>query len=760
MPYTIQPDGQYAFYMADSFADRIASGDLDLSSGTGNMVFINMLLEATHPRWRHRTAYQEGDRVSPTPLKDIGIRYTCIQSGVSASLEPHWPIEPGATVEDGTAVWKFDAGKMSGYTKIDIPSYFELPSQDGYEKGGKTVTVRNDGTPESPSIVVEPVTWSDLNVADANYAFVTDPDGNVVGYVELGAPGQPMELYTCDLTIEVADNYALLVKQIDRCRVKRTTLNPSPFLGNTMSRYCFPQQNKHHYKGDQPELGVWNPDHPVTQPNCMCTFVDTGPPVIVDGPDQITQTGYYEYTAKCGPQPHSWELTGPEGIDISQWIQMVDQYYVKESDLMDPDTPEHVCVIYADDPQHVEFTLTVRDGDGAQDSLTVNVAGTGYLILTAGMYFPGQYVEAALIWDVAAGQKAEVTTFNPVLTSDPEYLAWLDTVSQVESQPLWDMEECESPLIECPGIPFDYWYPGMPGLPYSQTIAIELDSECSELQGYSVCTESAAEEEAYGRSKYVTRKTVDAVVYGSRYVRASTTFFASHRLLAQNMPVEATWLANREYQYHNEFAQDWSDSGDPVNGAEESLYERWWFDTPLGTVELPYYSYYEIGYMALADWDYDCYGTTHSSGVDKSDIRLHSASIFTTQILFQCFVTIFRQHSLHRPCGRDAVNKLTGSYGVHSEYGECLVDEEYPTYEAICLNQATFSAERFIDVLAACQTGDSSNIDPRAMTHDPVLGAAIAGLLDYLIGQAVARGYDDSNQLATLPISLSAQITV
>jgi len=363
----------FPFYVAAEFGSRASMDPLELVQGNNYVTLTTKYLPPSYDPWRRNHAYSEGDKVSG--FTDNGHHYTCIQGGTSGHLPPDFPTEKGAQFEDGSVVWKESGGAMAGYTNIAFPSNYELPDGDGYTKGGQEApagSTVNEGTLDEPLITMEPVTFSDINVENANYAFVSNSDGEVIGYVQLGEAGEGVPLNLMDLEIGVAQNAALTEMRIDRCRVKRTTLNPSPILRNTMSRYCFPQQGKHHYKGDQPELGVWNPDHPVTQPNCLCTFVDTGPPVIVDGPDHITQSGYYEYTAKCGPPPHSWTLSGPEGIDVSQWIQIVAQQYVAESDLMDPETPEHLCVIYADDPEHVKFTLTVTDGDGAQDSINVN----------------------------------------------------------------------------------------------------------------------------------------------------------------------------------------------------------------------------------------------------------------------------------------------------------------------------------------------------------------------------------------------------
>lgn len=56
--------------------------------------------------WTVSTAYAANALVQP-PVSN-GCSYLCTQAGVSGTVQPAWPTQPGATVTDGGARWKCD----------------------------------------------------------------------------------------------------------------------------------------------------------------------------------------------------------------------------------------------------------------------------------------------------------------------------------------------------------------------------------------------------------------------------------------------------------------------------------------------------------------------------------------------------------------------------------------------------------------------------------------------------------------------------
>lgn len=152
------------------------------------------------------------------------------------------------------------------------------------------------------------------------------------------------------------------------CKTRRVTLNPSPYPDNTMSRrYCQPHMGAVYDAGQEPELRVWNPENPVTHPNCMCTYVPIGPPEIFDGPTEINEVGTYTYGVKCGPTPYS--------IEVDDDRVVIDNFYQRsEEEWEHPKVAEfNIELVVLNCDEDFEFNLTAKDKDEDEDTLTVQV---------------------------------------------------------------------------------------------------------------------------------------------------------------------------------------------------------------------------------------------------------------------------------------------------------------------------------------------------------------------------------------------------
>jgi len=68
--------------------------------------------------WAATTAYVVGDLRIPTPGNETGFNYRCTTAGTSGASEPSWPIVPGTSIIDGTAVWTCTGGST-------LPSHLE-----------------------------------------------------------------------------------------------------------------------------------------------------------------------------------------------------------------------------------------------------------------------------------------------------------------------------------------------------------------------------------------------------------------------------------------------------------------------------------------------------------------------------------------------------------------------------------------------------------------------------------------------------------
>ena len=56
--------------------------------------------------WLRSAAYLANEYVQPTVAGGNGHLYQCIQAGSTAGIEPKWPLGEGATVTDGSVIWK------------------------------------------------------------------------------------------------------------------------------------------------------------------------------------------------------------------------------------------------------------------------------------------------------------------------------------------------------------------------------------------------------------------------------------------------------------------------------------------------------------------------------------------------------------------------------------------------------------------------------------------------------------------------------
>jgi len=65
------------------------------------------------PAWTNRKAAAVWEQVQPTNPY-INHRYVCTVAGSVGDTEPNWPTDPGATVQDGSAVWKENGPRAAG----------------------------------------------------------------------------------------------------------------------------------------------------------------------------------------------------------------------------------------------------------------------------------------------------------------------------------------------------------------------------------------------------------------------------------------------------------------------------------------------------------------------------------------------------------------------------------------------------------------------------------------------------------------------
>lgn len=94
------------------------------------------------------TAYVLNDYV--IPATDNGRIYKCTTAGTSAASAPTWPVTPGGTVTDGTAVWTEQSNAMIGTT----PSLPAEVSGGAYARATEAASLVNfAGTQGAASVI-------------------------------------------------------------------------------------------------------------------------------------------------------------------------------------------------------------------------------------------------------------------------------------------------------------------------------------------------------------------------------------------------------------------------------------------------------------------------------------------------------------------------------------------------------------------------------------------------------------------------------
>jgi hypothetical protein len=88
--------------------------------------------------WASGKAFELGMVVVPTPNKESGFLYVCVQAGTSASTEPTWPTGVAATVTDGSVVWQRSGVDTDRDKRVQVPlSYFGVyvwtPGMPGWD---------------------------------------------------------------------------------------------------------------------------------------------------------------------------------------------------------------------------------------------------------------------------------------------------------------------------------------------------------------------------------------------------------------------------------------------------------------------------------------------------------------------------------------------------------------------------------------------------------------------------------------------------
>lgn len=82
--------------------------------------------------WTNNTAFSVGDVRRATTVQSSGLVFRCTTAGTSGATEPSpWPIERGATVEDGTAKWLAVSSVAEELNKLAPSAVIELFELDG-----------------------------------------------------------------------------------------------------------------------------------------------------------------------------------------------------------------------------------------------------------------------------------------------------------------------------------------------------------------------------------------------------------------------------------------------------------------------------------------------------------------------------------------------------------------------------------------------------------------------------------------------------
>ena len=96
---TVEDQKEIALAALKLFAQPDATPELD-------DVELNSILDGVQRAsfWTLSTAFIFGAVVLPATKN--GHRYSCTQGGTTAATEPTWPTRDGATITDGTVIWK------------------------------------------------------------------------------------------------------------------------------------------------------------------------------------------------------------------------------------------------------------------------------------------------------------------------------------------------------------------------------------------------------------------------------------------------------------------------------------------------------------------------------------------------------------------------------------------------------------------------------------------------------------------------------
>ncbi len=86
----------------------------DLITPKSRMAVYNMKTDTLDPfgmkpfgwRWQAGTTCIVGEVATPSVDGGNGHTYVCTQAGVTGAIEPNWPTAEGATINDGTVIWK------------------------------------------------------------------------------------------------------------------------------------------------------------------------------------------------------------------------------------------------------------------------------------------------------------------------------------------------------------------------------------------------------------------------------------------------------------------------------------------------------------------------------------------------------------------------------------------------------------------------------------------------------------------------------
>jgi hypothetical protein len=134
------------------------------------------------PAWTNRKAAAVWEQVQPTN-PNINHRYVCTVAGPVGDTEPNWPTDPGATVQDGSAVWKENGPRAAGvatWTNRKTPFFGErvMPTARNYHRYKCTIVgAVGDTEPSWP--LPNPPTDPHPTVQDGSAVWQHDaPDAN------------------------------------------------------------------------------------------------------------------------------------------------------------------------------------------------------------------------------------------------------------------------------------------------------------------------------------------------------------------------------------------------------------------------------------------------------------------------------------------------------------------------------------------------------------------------------------------------------